>query len=173
MDAAKSPKSSLDTENLTTPSDLGACVAGLVNAVAGGMTEIVGPYGLTHIDFAILRLFLRGKEWTISRLAQTLPLATSGISRSVTKLVDTGLVQRRRLTSDRRVVILTLTEEGLKLTQDLHQLVQTFDLSLCQGVSEEKMEVFASVSATVMRNYAAMRQPRSRRRHNLNNRAAL
>ncbi len=162
MDAADSQKTSLDTGNWTTPSDLGSCVAGLVNAVAGGMAKIVGPHGLSHIDFAILRLFLGVEDWTITKLAQTLPLATSGISRSVTKLVDMGLVQRQRLLSDRRVVILTLTEEGLKLTQDLHQRVQAFDLSLCQGVGKEEMAVFASVSATVMANYAALRERRSR-----------
>ena len=56
-------------------------------------------------------------------MAQALPLARSSISRTVTKLVDRGLIQRRRLLSDRRVVILTLTEEGMTLTQDLHRRV--------------------------------------------------
>ena len=158
MDAADSPNTSLDTENLATPADLGTCVAGLVNAVARGMAQIVAPHGLTHIDFALLRLFLGTEEWTITQLAQTLPIAVSGISRSVTKLVDMGLIQRRRLLSDRRVVILTLTEEGLKLTQGLHSRVQAFDSRICEGVSEEEMAVFASVSSRVMANYAALEQ---------------
>ena len=38
--------------------DLGTCVTVLVNAVARGMAQLVAPHDLTHIDFALLRLFL-------------------------------------------------------------------------------------------------------------------
>ena len=143
----------------TPPHDLGTCVTGLVNAVARGMARIVAAHGLTHIDFALLRLFLGAEQWTATRLAEMLPLAPSGISRSVTKLVDRGLVRRRRLPSDRRVVILTLTDEGLRLTQDLHVRVQAFDSSLCDGVSEEEMAVFVSVTSRVVANYASIGHP--------------
>lgn len=160
MDAADPSDTSSDAESYATHADLGTCVAWLVNAVAGGMARIVAPHGLTHIDFAILRSFLGVEEWTTTQLAQTLPLALSGISRSVSKLVNMGLIHRRRLLSDRRVVILTLTEEGLTLTQDLHQRVQVFDASLCEGVGEEEMAVLASVSSRVRANYETLRQSR-------------
>ena len=86
---------------------------------------------------------------------QALPLAPSSISRTVTKLVDKGLIQRRRLLSDRRVVILTLTQEGMALTQDLHRRVQAYEAELCGSVSDEEMGVFTSVTSTIMANYAA------------------
>ena len=161
MNSANSPNPSFDTEIRAMPADLGTCVTGLVNAVARGMAEIVAPHGLTHIDFALLRLFLSVEEWTTTQLAQALPLAPSSISRSVTKLVDMRLIQRRRLLSDRRVVILTLTEEGLKLTQALHQRVQAFDDSLCEGIGEEEMAVFSSVTSRVMGNFAELQQSRA------------
>ena len=162
MDSANSPSILFDTGNWETPSDLGTCVTGLVNAVARGMAEIVAGHGLTHIDFALLRLFLGVEEWTTTQLAGTLPLAPSGISRSVAKLVGKGLVRRRRLLSDRRIVILTLTPEGLKLTRDLHGRVQAYDSTLCAGVSEEDMAVFISVSSRVMDNCSALDQSRWR-----------
>ena len=149
---------SSDTGSWTAPTDLGTCVTGLVNAVARGMAQIVAPHGLTHIDFALLRLFLGVEEWTTTQLAQVLPLAPSGISRTVAKLVGMGLVHRRRLLSDRRVVVLTLTEAGMALTQDLHWRVQAYDASLCEGVSEEQMAAFVSVTAKVMENYAVTAQ---------------
>ena len=158
MDTDPTLNASVETRGRTPPPDLGTCVTWLVNAVARGMAQIVAGHGLTHIDFALLRLFLGTEEWTATQLAEMLPLAPSGISRSVTKLVDKGLVQRRRLLSDRRVVMLTLTDEGLALTQELHQRVQAYDSTLCEGISEEKMAVFASVSSRVMANYAALEQ---------------
>ena len=159
MDADPALKASFETQGWTPPTDLGTCVTGLVNAVARGMAQIVAPHGLTHIDFALLRLFLEVEEWTLTRLAEMLPLAPSGISRSVTKLVDRGLIRRRRLLSDRRVVILTLTEEGLNLTRDLHVRVQSFDSRLCVGVSDEDMAAFLSVTSRVVANYAALGKP--------------
>ena len=142
--------------------DLGTCVAGLVDAVTRGTTRIVTPHGLTHIDFALLRLFLAAEEWTTTQLAQALPPTPPVISRSVTKLVGMGLIKRRRLRRDRRVVILTLTPTGLALTQDLQQRVQEYDSTLSEGVSDEEMEVFASVSLQVMANHAGMGQSRAR-----------
>ena len=111
------------------------------------------PLSPTHIVFALLRPFLGVEEWTTGQSAQTLPTALSGISRSATKLVDMGLIQRRRPLNGRRVIILTLTEKGLKLTQDLHNRVQAFDIRLFEGVSEKEMAVFASVCTRVMANY--------------------
>ena len=158
MDADPTLKASFETRGRTPPSDLGTCVTGLVNAVARGMAQIVAAHGLTHIDFALLRLFLGSEEWTSTQLAAMLPLAPSGISRSVSKLVEMGLIQRRRLLSDRRVVILTLTGEGLRLTQDLDIRVREFDSGLCEGVSDEDMAAFVSVTSTVVANYAALGQ---------------
>ena len=130
-------------------------MTGLVNAVARGMAQIVSVRGLTHIDFAILRLFLGAEEWTTTEMALALPLAPSSISRTVTRLVARGLVQKRPLLSDRRVVILTLTREGMTLTQNLQRRVQAYEARLCRNVSNEDMGVFISVTATIMENHAA------------------
>ena len=156
MDADTTPETSLGAQGWPGPKDLGLCVGGLVNVVAKGVAQIVGAHGLTHVEFALLRLFLEVEEWTATQLSQALPLAPPGISRSVTKLVDRGLIRRRRLLSDRRVVVLTLTQEGLALTQKLHGRVQSYHSTLCQGVSEEEMEVFVSVSSRLIDNYTSM-----------------
>ena len=156
MDAGTTSGTSVETTGRIPPSGLGVCVAGLVNVVARGMGQIVAPHGLTHIDFVLLRLFLEAEELTTTHLALALPLAPSTISRTVTKLVDKGLIGRRRLLSDRRVVILTLTAEGMALVRDLHREVQAHDARLCEGVGEEEMAVFESLTARVLANHSAI-----------------
>ena len=142
-----------------TPSnDLGPCVAVLVNAVAKGMAELVAPHDLIPLEFALLRVFLGEEERTTTQLAQILPVKMSRISVVVTKMVGRGLMRRRRLLSDRRVVILTLTEEGMALTQDLHQRVQAYDTALSEGVSAQDMAVFTSVTSKVVANYTSLVQ---------------
>ena len=140
-----------------TPSnDLGPCVAVLVNAVVKGMAELVTPHGLIPLEFALLRVFLGEEERTTTQLAQILPVKMSRISVVVTKMVGRGLMRRRRRRDDRRVVILALTEEGKALTLKLHRRVQAYDARLCEGVGEEEMAVFASVTSKVMANYTAL-----------------
>ncbi len=63
-----------------------------------------------------------------------------------------------RLFSDRRIVILTLTKEGMALTQDLHRSVQAYDTALSEGVSAQEMAVFTSVTSKCMANYASLAQ---------------
>ena len=141
------------------PADLGECVAGLVNAAYRGMAEQVASHDLNPLEFALLRAFLGKEEWTTTRLAQVLPVKAPHVSRVVTRLVDRGLIRRRRPRNDRRVVFLTLTDEGKALTLELHRRVQAYDARLSEGVSEDEMTVFVSVTSKVMTNYAAMAQP--------------
>ena len=143
-------------EGRTPSHDLGACVADLVNAVAKGMAELVAPHDLIPLEFALLRVVLGKEECTATQLAQVLPVKVSRISVVVTKMVGRGLMRRCRLPNDRRVVMLSLTEEGKALTLELHRRVQAYDARLCAGVSEEAMSVFASVTTEIMANYAAL-----------------
>ncbi len=146
------------------PLVLGEYVAGRVNAVAKSLAELAASYGLIPLDFAMLRLFLEREEWTTTQLAEALPVNVSRVSRVVTKMVGMGLMRRRRRRSDRRVVMLALTEEGKALTLELHRSVQTYDAKLSEGVSEEELAVFASVLSKVMANYTALQNGRNGRR---------
>ena len=143
------------------PLDLGECVTGLANAVARGMEEQVAPYNLIPLEFAILRAFLGREEWTTTRLAKALPVTLSRVSRVVTKMVGMGLMRRRRQRSDRRVVMLALTEEGKALALELHRSVQAYDARFSEGVSEEELAVFASVLSKVMANYTVLQTRRN------------
>ena len=87
---------------------------------------------------------------------QVLPVKISRISRIVAKLVDRGLMSRRGLRNDRRVVMLSLTEEGKTLTRELHRRVQAYDARLSEGVTEHEMAALASATSKVMANYATL-----------------
>ena len=74
----------------------------------------------------------------------------------MTKLVDMGLVQSRRLLSDRRVGSRSLTDSGVDLTQDPHSRVQEYDARPCTGAGQEQMAAYVAVNSIVMANYAAL-----------------
>ena len=134
--------------------DLGAYVTDLGIAVTRGISDVLAPHGLFPVDFSLLRACLRfGSECTATQLAEVVPTDPSRISRIVTKLVDLGLLSRRRLPDDRRMVMLRLTDEGSELTSRLYEHTQAYYAALMEGIAAEDLRGFESTAAKVMENY--------------------
>ncbi len=139
------------------PIDLVTCVSELERAVDGGMATELAPDRLTPMEFRLLRHCLEG-ECTATHLAQVLPVDGSRISRLVTGLVDRGLLRRRRLRNDRRIVMLRLSDEGAELTGRMIERVERYDAVLLAGLSDREMRVFRDVTARIVANHAAARE---------------
>lgn len=131
-------------------------VGGLVNALTKGVTNETAPYGLNSVEFELLRTCLEERECTATDLAKVLPIDASRISRMVNRLVDMDLLVRRRLRSDRRIVMLRLSDEGKELVSMLHSRIQEYEAKLTDGVSEEEINVLASVASKILANHTAM-----------------
>jgi len=126
----------------------------LVNAVTKGMADETEPYGLTPVEFSLLQVCLERDECTATQLAEVLPVDASRISRLVNRLVNMGLLRRRRLVNDRRVVMLTLTPRGDDQVRQLGQRIQMYEASLVRGISREKMRDFADTVSKIVANGA-------------------
>ena len=132
-------------------------VAALLNAVDRGLTGTLAPYDLIPVELDLLRFCRDRGECTATQMTGILPTDPSRISRLVHRLVEMGLVNRRRLTDDRRVVMLSLTPEGEELVQRMDKLVQKFYEALTEGVSEADLAAFLSAGRRMVNNYDAMR----------------
>ena len=145
---------------MASTSDLAASISSLTNVVEKGIGKVIATYDLTTVEFNCLWFCLdREKETTVTELASRLPVDASRVSRVVTTLVDKGLLIRRRLRSDRRVVMLRPSDEGKELARQIHQSVDLFVASLAEGISERDLRGFASVASTIVANHDAMTQP--------------
>ena len=139
------------------PTDLRESIDGLLTAFYQGAAKEAARYNLTAHELNLLSACLRRKEeCTATELARILPVDASRISRIVTILVDRGLLRRRRLPSDRRVVILSLSEEGVELTSRILDSINQNDARLMEGIDEDEISVFASVVSRVVANHDAM-----------------
>ena len=134
--------------------DLGDRVTELGLAVTRGISGILAPHGLFPVDFALLRACRRiGDECTATQLAEVVPTDPSRISRVVNKLVDLGLLSRRRLQNDRRMVMLRLTDEGIELTTELNGRTQAYYATLLEGIAAEDLHGFAATTSRITENY--------------------
>ncbi len=150
-------------DNPETPADapridLGESVITLVNAITKGIEEELAPYSLNSVEFSLLNYCYEKEECTATELASVLPVDPPRVSRMVTALADRGLLRRRRLRNDRRVVILRLSDSGTELAATLRRSIGNFYNSVSQNISAEDFRVFASVTDRIAANYSAMSQ---------------
>lgn len=104
---------------------------------------------LVHLSFA------PETGWSMQELADQVMMSGSGLTRMVDRLIDAGLVQRRRAderqADDRRVVRVALTEAGLATlahVQPHHQArVRAYFL---QHVRAEELECLRNVGKRVL-----------------------
>jgi len=76
--------------------------------------DLAAATGLALADFDVLaQLAQAGGELRMAELADRALISRSGMTRRVTRLVDEGLVRRANTDSDRRGVVVTLSDAGM------------------------------------------------------------
>jgi DNA-binding MarR family transcriptional regulator len=78
-------------------------------------------YGLTGVQFFILRYIASKQRLTVTDLAYTLGVTLSAITGLVNRLVNMGLAQRQQDQEDKRVVWVKLTAQGHKLIEQANK----------------------------------------------------
>ena len=131
---------------------LGPLAASMLNAYARMARDRLAPFDIIPVQFAILELCFSGQADTVTGLAKLVPIDAASISRNVDRLVKMGLVQRRRSRTDRRVVRLTLTEEGVAVMPRIMEQLQEVNSILLRGVTQEEMQGFLSMLQKVTEN---------------------
>lgn len=122
--------------------------------------DLMAPYDLAQIEYSLLKFCMEQGECTATQIAEVLPVDASYISRLVNGLVERNLLRRQRPRGNRRIVILSLTEEAKDLTSRVMESERIFDAMLTDGVSEEEKEVFVSVVTRILANCAAQDESR-------------
>ena len=94
--------------------------------------------GLTHAQWGPLLLLRVAGPCSVAKLVEELNTDAGAMTRLLDRLEAKGLCQRERSSEDRRVVMLTLTDEGLRITGKLTAvLTDTFNAHL-QGFSQQE-----------------------------------
>ena len=137
-------------------SNLGQNVNGVARAVSLGNEVVLAEFDISFLDFIILINCYEGPEKTATGIARMTDYDPGRISRTVEQLVQRGLIQRRRFRSDRRVVQLSLTEEGQTLVPTVLSRVLEGNALLLQSVTDEERAAYATVSRKIIANCAAM-----------------
>ncbi len=99
----------------------------------------LAPHGVTQAQYNVLRI-LRGNHpncYTCSDVGSRLLDRTPDVTRLLVRLEQRGLIHRQRAEHDRRVVEVTITEDGLALLETLEAPIQSTMGRLSSHLSDE------------------------------------
>ena len=110
------------------------------------------PHGLTSVQWAPLMIISRGGNPTAASLARDLNTDTGAMTRMLDRLEAKGLLMRTRSATDRRVVELTLTDQGRELTTQIpHHLAAVYNNHLA-GFSNEEFNLLKQMLRRIIGN---------------------
>jgi DNA-binding MarR family transcriptional regulator len=110
------------------------------------------PHGLTAVQWAPLMIISRGGNPTAASLARDLNTDTGAMTRMLDRLEAKGLLTRSRSTTDRRVVVLTLTDQGRDLTTLIpHHLAEVYNNHLA-GFAPDDFSTLKSLLRRIIAN---------------------
>jgi DNA-binding MarR family transcriptional regulator len=82
----------------------------------------------------------RAKDISLNELAEVLALDKSTMSRTINKLVDSNLAIRELHPEDRRYISIKLTDEGIKIFDNIENSMEKYYMSIFSSIPEGKRE---------------------------------
>lgn len=113
--------------------------------------------GLTHAQWVPLLVLRTSGASSVAGLVAELNTDAGAMTRLLDRLEAKGLCQRERSSEDRRVVLVSLTEEGLRLTAELTAVLSDVFNAHLQGFSHEEWRTLLKLLQRLLANGRAMR----------------
>ena len=134
-------------------------VALLSSTAIRDVTATLAPLDLSTVQSGILGYCFTGEANTVTKLAELLPFDASAISRETNRLVERGLLRRRRYPNDRRVVRFLVTEKGKGLIMQVGALLRESDTMLLHGLTGAEVDAFIATIEKLLKNLENKARP--------------
>ncbi len=144
---------SIDFEAANAVSNIYRAAAAVRRKAEGG---VLAPHNLSWGGLTILWVLWIWGEQSTARLAEECDLSKGTLTGMVGTLEAQGLVVRRKLASDRRRVIVELTDDGEQLITDLFPRFNSFEADVLSGLSAAERKELARLLRVVIRNVEAL-----------------
>ena len=136
--------------------DIDSCVAFIAKDAAKVITDAfndqLSALGITRVQWTALYYLGRYQSLSQTELADNMHTKASSIVRLIDRMERDGYVERVRLPEDRRVSILKLTENGLRLWEEVLPEGEKFSRTLSYNLTEEESQCFKRVLDKMMNN---------------------
>lgn len=108
--------------------------------------EFLKPYQISLQQFNILRILRGADDWvSMNQIRELMIDKFPNTTRLSDKLLDKGLIERKRSEVDRRTVYLSITPKGLDLLKAIDNDENTDYLNCMDRITEEEAKQFSEI----------------------------
>jgi DNA-binding MarR family transcriptional regulator len=146
-----------------TPAPSSTTTAAIIADVRAAMAELkcVGSerlvrMGISMMQLHVLHLLERHGELPMSRLADVLDVSLSAATGLIDRIEERGFVERIRVPTDRRIVLVRITDSGRQLLDDVEVLrteimlrvLDQLDPAQLEGIARAMADLRAALAST-------------------------
>jgi len=108
--------------------------------------EFLKPYQLSQQQFNILRILRGADNWvTMNDIKELMIDKFPNATRLSDKLLDKGLIERKRSEQDRRIVYLAISKNGMELLETIDNDKNTSHMDFLNNITDEEAKQFSDV----------------------------
>ncbi|MFD1211554.1 MarR family winged helix-turn-helix transcriptional regulator [Arthrobacter sp. GCM10027362] len=120
------------------------------------LDQVLAPAGVARAEFDVLCALARSERpLRASEVTAATLFSSAATTKHAARLEQAGLVQRRRLERDGRVVLLELTGTGRALVETEMPRCMELDRALLEGIGEDELAALAALLRRISRNTEA------------------
>jgi DNA-binding MarR family transcriptional regulator len=127
-------------------------------SIAAQADQRLAKEGLTHAQWVPLLVLRLGGPSSVVKLAAELDTDAGATTRLLDRLEAKGLCLRERASADRRVVMVSLTDEGQRITAELTAVLSDVFNAHLAGFSVDEWRTLLSLLHRMLANGDALRQ---------------
>lgn len=102
--------------------------------------ECFTPLGMTTSQASILLYLKETGAQKVTEIAGALAMAESNVSNICSRLENVGLIERCRQKDDKRVVVITLTEQALPKVKEVQSVAEAFYERIRMQITDSDMQ---------------------------------
>ena len=129
-------------------------------AARSQIDEIVRPVGLTATQYTALTVLERQDNMSSAQLARYSFVTAQSMADMITALEDRKLIERHRDASDRRRLVVALTDEGHAMLDRCRDKIDALEATMLGGLTPAQTKALRSTLAACYANLSKPLRPR-------------
>ena len=143
-------------DTLVTGDSVGLLMKQSVMGIGRAIQERMTAHGVTYGQWPPLAALGRGQSRTATELARELQTDAGAMTRMLDRLEEKGFIARSRDSSDRRVTLIGLTEEGTRAVEPIREVLAEVLNEAMRGFSQAEFDQFRGYLQRVHANVREM-----------------
>ena len=137
------------TERNRLIDEIGAIEIRLLASALPEETSSLLDYDLTLQQIRVFAFVLAREETAINKVADALDIRPNVATGIVQRLVERGLIERREDANDRRIRLLTVTDRGVALINELTGIILAKERQFLDRLTDEQLQQLRDLLAVM------------------------